>query len=52
MAIENQHDFCKGRFCLTKLWLFCEGVSKHVGKGDSSSNLGFPKMFLKCILLH
>lgn len=46
IAMENQHDFCKGRFCLTKLWWFCEVVSKHMDKGYSCSDLlGFPKMF-------
>lgn len=39
IAMENQHDFCKGRFCLTKLWWFCEGVSKQL-------------LWSSCILLH
>lgn len=45
IAMENEHNFCKGRFCFLKLWCFHKGVSKHMGKGDNCSNIfGKPRL--------
>ncbi|CAM5074984.1 unnamed protein product [Natator depressus] len=49
LLCKSQHDFCKGRACLTNLLKFFEGVNKHVDKGDPVDTvyLDFQKAFDK-----